>query len=83
MAEYIERGKFLKECVKTFGNTGVTIKAIEGIANECTADAVDVVRCKDCKHLMFSDFYGECSMAYLGIVSPNDYCSYGKRKEQK
>lgn len=47
------------------------------------ADVVEVVRCKDCKHLMFSDCYGECSKAYLGIVSPWDFCSYGERKEQE
>ena len=41
---------------------------------------VPVVRCKDCKHLMFSDCYGECSRGYMGIVSPDDYCSYGERK---
>ena len=45
-----------------------------------TADIVPVVRCKDCKHLMFSDCYGECSRGYMGIVSPDDYCSYGERK---
>ena len=43
-------------------------------------DIVPVVRCKDCKHLMFSDCYGECSRGYMGIVSPDDYCSYGERK---
>lgn len=43
-------------------------------------DVVPVVHCKDCKHLMFSDCYGECSRSYMGIVSPNDYCSYGERK---
>ena len=41
----------------------------------------EVVYCKNCKHLMFSDFYGECSKGYMGIVSPNDYCSKGERKE--
>ena len=46
------------------------------------ADYVPVVRCIDCKHLMFSDCYGECSKGYMGIVSPNDYCSYGERKER-
>lgn len=53
------------------------------IVNAKTEDVVEVVRCKDCKHLMFSDCYGECSKAYLGIVSPNDYCSCGERKGQK
>ena len=38
------------------------------------------VLCKDCKHLMFSDFYGECKRGNLGIVNPDDFCSYGERK---
>lgn len=45
-----------------------------------TVDAVEVVRCKDCKHLMFSDCYGECRAARMGIVKPDDFCSYGERK---
>lgn len=44
-------------------------------------DLVKVVRCKDCKNLMFSDCYGECSKVYLGIVRPDDFCSRGERKE--
>ena len=44
-------------------------------------DVVPVVRCKDCKHLMFSDCYGECRLGHLGIVKPWDFCSYGERKD--
>lgn len=40
-----------------------------------------VILCKDCKHLMFSDFYGECKQGNLGIVKPDDFCSYGERKD--
>lgn len=40
-----------------------------------------VVRCKDCKYVMFSDCYGECGAARMGIVGPDDFCSYGERKE--
>ena len=36
-----------------------------------------VVHCKDCKHVMFSDCYGECGAARMGIVGPDDFCSYG------
>ena len=50
---------------------------------QSTADVVEVVRCKDCKHLMFSDMYGECSQAHMGIVRPDDYCSYGERKDKE
>lgn len=51
------------------------------IADAPTVDAVEVVRCKDCKYLMFSDCYGECGKGYMGIVSPYDFCSYGEQKE--
>ena len=44
-------------------------------------DAVPVVRCKDCKYLMFSDCYGECGKGHMGIVRPDDFCSRGERKE--
>lgn len=44
-------------------------------------DAVIPVRCKDCKHLMFSDCYGECRIGHMGIVQPDDFCSRGERKE--
>ena len=58
-------------CVK-----GVSCKTVKP-----KPDIVAVVRCKDCRHLMFSDCYGECGAARMGIVNPDDYCSYGERKE--
>lgn len=45
-----------------------------------TVDAVEVVRCLDCKHFMFSDCYGECGKGYMGVVRPDDFCSYGERR---
>ena len=51
------------------------------IADAPTVDAVEVVRCLDCKHLMFSDCYGECDKGYMGVVRPDDFCSRGERKE--
>lgn len=39
-----------------------------------------VVHCKDCKHLTFSDCYGECGASRMGVVSPYDFCSFGERK---
>ena len=44
-------------------------------------NAVEVVRRRDCKYFMFSDLYGECKRGKLGIVVPNDFCSYGERKD--
>lgn len=52
----------------------------EFILSAPVIDAVPVVRCKDCKYLMFSDCYGECSKG--SFVAPNDYCSKGERRER-
>lgn len=57
------------------------------IINKCiddapTIDAVEVVRCKDCKYLGIKDLvYGYCKYRMTGIIMPDDYCSYGERKE--
>ena len=42
-----------------------------------TVDAVPVVRCKDCKH----EFGGSCSICWFQKRKPDDFCSYGERKE--
>jgi hypothetical protein len=84
MKEYIDREAVCAEIDKgdlLVGNNAEWAKEI--VHRTPTADVAEVVRCKDCKHLMFSDCYGECSKAYLGIVAPWDFCSYGERKEQE
>ena len=43
--------------------------------------AVEVVRCRECKHLMLSDCYGECGKGHMGVVRPDDFCSRGERNE--
>lgn len=42
-----------------------------------TVDAVPVVRCKDCDHL----FGTLCAICGLLPRKPDDFCSYGERKE--
>ena len=59
------------------------------IDNEPTADAVTVIRCKDCKHnpKYTNDYmYGRCVFCceddfYSGTPSDDFYCGYGERKE--
>ncbi len=70
------------------GETLLQIKkvAVKYIENEPTIDAVEVVRCKDCKHRR-----GICSMRYIEMVgederihdysTDNGYCSWGERRE--
>lgn len=50
------------------------------IENAPTVDAVEVVRCKDCKRYSQS---GLCNL-YLSVsheMKPDDFCSYGERRE--
>ncbi len=45
--------------------------------------AVPVVRCKNCKH--WEEYDGEmfchCDECAMTYTTPDDYCSYGERKE--
>lgn len=54
------------------------------IGEQLTVDAVEVVRCKDCKF----NCNGECSGPFIVgphdeciVVLDDDYCSWGERKE--
>lgn len=46
------------------------------------ADVAEVVRCKECKYRMESTGAGNslCERKMLGLVRPDDFCSYGERK---
>lgn len=63
---------------------GVTLQSI--IKKMPTVDAVEVVRCKDCKHMKYAidkAKNGMCGVhSALIIMNGNDYCSYGERKEE-
>ena len=47
-----------------------------------TVDAVEVVRCKDCKWL-YSEMDDYCCRSHRGLarICENSFCSYGERKE--
>lgn len=57
---------------------------ISAMLDNCpTVDAVEVVRCKDCKHM--SECRGEtlCDnpMGIFGRNTADDFCSHGERRE--
>lgn len=58
---------------------GVTLglKYAIAFAEALSADVVEVVRCKDCKHYREESFH--CWLM-RGKMSLNDYCSYGERR---
>ena len=73
------------ECDISFGlgsqhiRQAVAVDDIDNLVIEMFGNPEEV-KCKDCKHLMYSDCYGECSQGYKGIVQPDDSCKYGERK---
>ena len=93
MAEYITRNNAISAvcfgCNQQFSDKPCepyecTIR--QSIMALPTADVVEVVRCKDCKHLT-KEYIGD-SLEFIcksakGMVdpAPDFYCSYGKRKE--
>ena len=55
------------------------------IKNTPTADVVEVVRCKDCKHFTKGMAIGMCKRDEYKPILPinaNHYCSYGERREE-
>lgn len=52
-------------------------KVKQALASVPAADVVPVVWCKECKHL----FYTMCAACGFLPHKPNDFCSYGERKD--
>ena len=48
-----------------------------------TVDAVEVVRCRECKHCDPENYHCDHPMSTAAPLrrKPDDFCSYGKRKE--
>lgn len=68
-----------------FARSRADLTSLEEVLEECTTvDAVEVVRCKDCKHYMLwedSDDEKTCAKSIgLMVSAPDDFCSYGERK---
>lgn len=98
MKEYIDRDALLKDIC---GNDPSHMEDyyFNAIANAPTADVVEVVRCRDCKHYRGCDVFvyeegcGRCDHPQQEWsvecfdqwveTRPDDFCSYGERKEQE
>ena len=51
------------------------------IKKEPTIDAVEVVRCKDCKYFVTNYAVLHCGRTLIGMEK-SDFCSYGERKQE-
>lgn len=57
------------------------LKAVNYIHNEVSrVDAVEVVRCKDCRYCQRDSNGMWCFNDYEHNLQPDDYCSYGERR---
>ena len=54
----------------------------QAIDESATADVVPVVRCKDCKHYQ-TDILFNSNYCCGRRRKPDDYCSYGERRESE
>lgn len=92
-AEYKQTMKLIWEGEKHLDNLAEGFTEASHIAKYIapTVDAVEVVRCKDCKHCRELNRKDRIEEAYAdGVlwctnqsdgVWPDDFCSYGERKE--
>ena len=77
MAEYIEKQATLDAILSEPPDAHYPSWYAERIKALPAADVAPVVRCKDCTHL-----YGmACAVCGLLPRKPNDFCSYGERKD--
>ena len=89
MARLIDADAFLKD-ILTAGIGKTIIEYSESdiaymIRKRPTVDAVEVVRCLDCRHWLqdvavCTDFVGRCELANY-MVGAVGYCVYGERKD--
>ena len=93
MAEYIDRGAAIAKltAVEVTEPNATMADAKRVLADMQTADAVPVVRCKDCMHyLIVDEFEGGkrymCKVNHFSYINSDvdmHYCFYGERKEDK
>ena len=61
----------------------MAVKALEDVTESPTVDAVPVVRCRECKHCDPETHHCDHHMGTVAPLrrTPDDFCSYGERKE--
>ena len=84
----IDAEKFLQWVVKRFkcvplvgscDNDSEDMRLL--LAQAPTVDAVEVVRCKDCKHWSIGYCNHFAYYSYEPMTNEDDFCSYGERKD--
>ena len=60
-----------------------TNAVLDSIDSQPTVDAVEVVRCRDCKHCDPENYHCDHHMGTSAPLrrKPDDFCSYGEQKD--
>lgn len=78
MSRYIDAEWLRKE----LGDTNMDVYTDEVKEYIGSAPSIDIVRCKDCKHLYSDADTGKaCEFTNMGM-DPEDFCSFGERSEE-
>ena len=85
MSDYYKRkeyklpgGRTVTADFNELGCAMVTIQALDALFDILnSSDAVEVVRCKDCR--WWRDIDHTCKYSFTSPMCANDYCSYGER----
>ena len=92
MSDYIKREDAERETLvwlnEVFGVQSIDedIGIFRRLKELPSADVVEVVRCEGCKwYIPISENYGKCTYRTREhlLNEPNDYCSYGERKDDE
>lgn len=83
--EYIERGALL-ENLERFAPEHLTRLLRDLISKQPASDVVEAVRCVECNRAIRRTVYDVERLYWCNEhavrVKPNDYCSYGERKDK-
>ena len=87
---YVDKEKFkrkLQYIFKTYRMSEIITEKVKKALDDTTVDVVEVVRCKDCKNVSCKQPNGiiHCFRNHKeGTIfrRPDDFCSYGERKEK-
>lgn len=85
MTDYIKRKTALEDFERCNAeNPNWTPQRVKTLLlRQPAADVAEVVRCRYCAHLgaHLSGEYYNCKKYMLPVCKPNEFCSYGERKE--
>lgn len=82
MSKYLKKEDVIKALEHSRGASDYLIDILAEIECVPTADVVEVVRCKDCKKRNTEKCMMNNTVGMNKDLFDDDYCSYGKRKEQ-